>query len=190
MTSLFMGQLMTNPVPADEKVVRSTVQPVNIDKPAAMAPDPPEQGEVRTDPDPDLGLATRQLASEWTQGTPIDPGPLKAGVDQTTASTEIINSQVSSSGTAAGREMSGQTHRSLSYAYGIEPPQDLRSNGAFGNEYFKRTDREIQEGAGNYMQTPPGYLNPNIAALGKEASRDATGNSIYDLFYHSVMSGR
>lgn len=184
MTSLFMGQLVNNPVPASEKDVRNTATPVNDEKPAAVAPDMPEQGEFQSDPDASLGIGPRQLASAWHEGQPIDNTVALQRIPQFTVATEVINSQVSSSGTAASREASGQVHRSLSYAVGIEPVGDLQPNHSFGEMYFVRNERDIQEGMGNYMSAPPGDLGSTLqaSATGKVASREATEASIYDLF--------
>ena len=185
MTSLFMGQLMDNPVPAEEKDVRNTATPVNDEKPAAMQSDMPQQSEFESDHDPKLGLGPRQLASKWTQGEPIDNSIALPRVDEFTESTRIINAQVSSSGTAANREAQGQVHRSLSYAVGIEPVGDLQENHKFGEMYFARNQRPIQEGSGNYMSLPPGFDQASIlqaADAGKTTAREATVGSIYAQF--------
>ena len=191
MTSLFMGQLLNNPVPADEVDVRNQATPVSQDKPAAMAETPPEQGLVRTDSDPKLGMSMRQLASEWIQGQPVDTSARIAPVAQVTESTEIINEQVSTSGYSASQEAAGVGHKSLSYAIGIEPVGDLRENGKFGETYFKRNDREIQETAGNYMSTPTNW-NANAtlqaAATGKVAAREATAGSAYQMWLDGTRS--
>lgn len=187
MTSLFLGHLFGGEVPADEATVRSTTIPVNVDKPAAEASGAPEQGELRTDSDPTLGMHLRNLASDWTEGTPVDSSARIDPVSALTASTALINGKVSSDGFAASREAAGQAHRSLSYAVGIEPVQDLRSNGGFGNTYFKRYDRNIQEGMVDQMSVPPGYdvnVSNRAATLGKVRSEEATAGSVYDTFWN------
>jgi hypothetical protein len=185
MTSLFMGVLTNNPVPVDEADVRNTATPVNNEKPAAVNEDMPMQGEFTNDPDPKLGLGPRQLASAWTQGQPVDTGARMDPVAQTTISSQLIDQQVSTSGFAASREAAGQAHTSLSYAVGIEPVGDLQENHKFGETYFMRHPRDIQDGMGAFMQAPPGMDTAAIlqdASTGKVVSRDATTASIYDLF--------
>jgi len=183
MTSLFMGQLLANPVPASEKDVRNTATPVNDDKPAAVQDSMPDPNEFVNDPDPTLGLGPRNLASAWHQGQPVDNSFAMPVVALMTDSTAIVNGQVSTAGTAAQRETQGKVHTSLSYAVGIEPVGDLATDNAkFGETYFKRNERDIQTGMGPYMQSPPGTLRPSDAATGKGVSRDATTASIYDLF--------
>lgn len=185
MTSLFMGQLLNNPVPAEEKDVRNTATPVNDDKPAAMQQDMPVQSEFESDHDPTLGIGPRQLASKWTEGEHIDNSYALPVVAEVTESTRIINSQVSTSGTAAAREASGQVHKSLSYAVGIEPVGDLQENHRFGEMYFARNQRPIQEGSGNYMSLPPGFDQASILQAGdagKVNAREATVGSIYAQF--------
>lgn len=187
MTSLFMGHLFGGEVPTPQEKVRATALPVDHDKPASEASGAPEQGESLTDKDPNLGMHLRNLASDWTQGQEVDTTARIDPVAALTRSTAYINGKVSSDGFAASREAVGQGARSLSYAVGIEPVQDLRSNGSFGNTYFKRDPLGIQEGAVPQMTVPPGY-DPNVATraatLGKARSNDATTGSVYDDFWN------
>ncbi len=190
MTSLFMGQLFGGEVPASEAGVRATTSPVNNEKPPAEAEGAPEQGELRTDSDPDLGMHLRNLASDWTEGKTVDTGVRLDDVAQMTASTAAINSQVSTSGFAASREAAGQGHRTLSYATGIEPVQDLRSNGKFGNTYFVRQPRSIQDTMVAQMTVPLGYDIADSSqgatlARTRERSDSATSDgSLYDKFWN------
>jgi hypothetical protein len=181
MTSLFMGQLLADPVPADERNIRNTATPVDNEKPAAEATSMPDPQEFDSDKDQQVGFGPRQLASDWHEGEPVDISQSIPVMAEVTESTRIINSQVSSSGTAAQREASGRVHRSLSYAVGIEPVGDLQENHRYGETYFARNPRDIQTGMGSYMTTPPS-IDQNAAATGKVVSRDATAASIYDLF--------
>lgn len=186
MTSLFMGNVVQSGVPADEKVVRSTAVPYYADKPAAVADDMPEMQELEIDSDPNLGLAHRQRASMWVQGQRVQHNPDVVSVQN--ASNQIIANQVSTSGTAADRELAGETHTNLSYAVGIEPVNDLADpNHKMGNTYFVRNERSIQDTAGNMMSTPPGMYTGNgveggIAAYGKVGARDAAQAGQYKLF--------
>lgn len=186
MTSLFMGTIVTTGVPADEKTVRNTATPVDVNKAPAMMPDMPVAQEFESDSDPTLGLAPRQLASKWHEGETVQHN---ADVVSTqNVSNQIVNAQVSTSGTAASRELAGQTHKNLSFAEGIEPVFDLQdSNHKMNNTYFVREGRPVQEPAENYMSVPPGMSSglgteANIVAYGKVASRDAAQSAAYKSF--------
>lgn len=186
MTSIFFGQLVSDGVPASEEVVRNTATPVEHDAPAAVQDDMPEPGEVETDPNPDLGMVNRQLASAWTEGqhTTHQPGV----VAMQTASEQIINDQVATSGLAASREASGQTRKTLAYAVGIEPVNDLVDGHKLTNNYFVRNERNVQDTMVPSMTVPPGMGNPgileNIAAAGARDARDASQSSVYNNFWN------
>ena len=188
MTSIMFGQMQTElGVPADEKVVRRTAVPVDVNAPAAEADDMPEQQEIETDPNPDLGMSTRQLASHWIEGQSATVH--RGAYDDQKGSNQVIADQVASSGTAAAREMAGRTHKNLSYAVGIEPVSDLADpNHKMGNTYFVRNDRDVQQGMGDYMTVPPGMGNPgvqeNLSQAGKDAARQATQSSVYNAFWN------
>ncbi len=188
MTSIMFGQMQTElGVPADEAVVRNTATPVDVNAPAAEQDDMPEQQELETDPNPTLGMSPRQLASHWIEGGRV--GVQTQPYDLQNDANQRINDQVASSGTAAGRELSGQTHKTLSYAVGIEPVQDLADpNHKMGNTYFVRNERDVQSGSGDYMTVPPGMGNPgtieNLSQAGKDASRQAAQSSPYDAFWN------
>lgn len=188
MTSLFMGQVDVAGVPADEKVVRNTATPYSHDAPAAMATDMPEMQELENDSNPELGLAPRQKASLWIEGG--NAVPQAEIVAEQNASNQKIAQQVSTSGTAASREISGQTHQNLSYAIGIEPTFDLADpNHKMGNTYFVRNERDVQATAGNYMTTAPGQdhaIVGNISAYGKDAAREAANAGMYNTWWQGI----
>jgi len=186
MTSLFMGSLVTTGVPADETVIRNTATPVHMDAPAAEQESMPDTNEYHTDPNPDLGMVNRQLASHWVQGSAATPPDDVVAAQN--ASNQMIAEQVSTSGTAAAREAAGQTHKNLSYAVGIEPQFDLADpNHKMGNTYFVRTSRDIQEPSGNYMSTPPGMdhaMQSNISQFGKDNARQAAESGMYNSWWN------
>ncbi len=187
MTSLLFGVMGNHGVPVDEKVVRSTALPVEKDAPPAMESDRPEWNEpVESDPNPNLGMNTRTLASHWVEGEQSAPW-WQGSVDQNAEHNTLVDSRISSSGTAAAREAAGQFgHGSMSYAVGIEPVGDLRDGGKMGNEYFAAGKPDIQETAGNYMSVPPGYdqaTTGKAAAAGKTAAREAA-TSAYDAWWN------
>jgi hypothetical protein len=186
MTSLFMGTVVTTGVPAEEAVVRNTATPVDVNAAPAMQDDQPVMQEMETDPNPTLGMSPRQMASKWTEGSRADaPDDIVAEQNK---SNQMINDQVSTSGTAAARELAGQTHKNLSYAVGIEPTFDLADpNHKMGNTYFVRNQRNVQEGMTDYMSVPPGQdhaIEGNIAAYGKVAARDAATAGLYEAWWN------
>lgn len=189
MTSLLMSTMFGNSIPADEKTIRNQATPVDVEKPAAMLDHMPQQDEMATDPDQQIGFAPHQLGSFWHEGQPVDTAARVMPTAQVTESTRIINEQVSTSGTAAQRELQGRAHRDLSYAVGIEPVQGLTENGQFGETYFKTHPRDIQDGAGKFMTAAPGYdlgqVNQDIAT-GKVTSRQATLASMYDMYLNGA----
>lgn len=188
MTSLFFGTLVGTGVPADEKVVRNTATPVDIDAPPAMQEDMPEMGEVETDGNPNLGMVNRQLSSKWIdrkRSTPSWLSKVAGGTDNNA----IINEQVSSSGYSASQEAQGNWgHGTMPAAIGIEPVGDLRDGGKMGNEYFVRNDRKIQDTSDNTMMTPANGIDRNtigrVAGAGKDNARKASAAAMYDTFWN------
>lgn len=185
MTNLYFGMLRDG-VPADEKVVRSTTAPYSSATPPAVMDSMPDQQEVATDPNPELGLANRQLASHWVQGTK-GVQEWQGRADSAHLHNDIIDRQVASSGTAAAREAAGQWgHGTMSYAVGIAPVGDLVDGQKMGNEYFVRDDRDIQATSDNTMMAiPPGYdtgLKGSVMQSGKDGARDAA-TSAYDVMW-------
>lgn len=189
MTSLFFGQLNKTGVPADEAVVRSTTAVVQMDAPPAMQTDMPTMQEVETDPNPLLGMSTRQMASKWIEPEQYVPEIQLEQMARADEHNAIIDRQVSSAGTAAARESSGQWgHGTAPAAIGIEPVGDLRDGGKFGNEYFTRVDRGIQATAGSYMTPAAGSADQNtkgsVAALGKDNARKAASAALYNTYWN------
>lgn len=189
MTSLFFGHLSNTPVPADENVVRMTTSVVQMDAPAAEQEHAPEFNEYESDPNPTLGLATRTLASKWTQGEKQEP-EWKERVDDGYLHNALIDRQISTSGHAAALEAEGRWgHGTLSYAEGIEPVHDL-DGGRFGNEYFEANSQGANESAGNYM-TPLGdqATTAKVAVVAKSAEREAAQAALITKWYSSMMGG-
>lgn len=187
MTSLFMGTINTQGVPADENTVRNTATPVESDAPSAEAPSAPDTNELETDRNPNLGMVGRQLGSHFVESQQYPPF-WRGDVDDSHLLNDRINAQVSTSGTAAQREAAGQFgHGTMQVAEGIEPVFDLANDAhKMGNTYFKANDPDIQSSAGNYMSVPPGYdytMPANDAAIGKTASRQAQQSALYDAFW-------
>jgi hypothetical protein len=172
--NMFYGVLSRSGVPSDDQTVRATTNKIDIDGAPAVQKDAPETGEIETDSNPNLaGLATRQLASQWVEGEQFTPSWI-GNVDHDATNDDIIDRQVSSSGTAAAREASGIFgHGSMSYAIGIEPVQGLSPGGEFGNTYFAADRPGIQSTSGAYMSSPPGYDKDVTALVSDTTKRNA-----------------
>lgn len=187
MTSLYFGMLRSG-IPADEKVVRTTAEPYEADAPPAVMASTPEQQEVFTDPNPDLGMTSRQVASYYQPGEKGVPNWIPES-DSAYLHNAIIDRQVATSGTAAAREAAGQWgHGTMPLTVGIEPVRDLADGGKMGNEYFVRTPRDIQETADATMMTvPPGYdqgIKGSVTAEGKQNARESAMASAYNMFWN------
>ncbi len=188
MTSLFFGQLSSSGVPADEKVVRSTATPVEVNAPAAMMDDMPEMSEVETDSNPNLGMVNRQLASKVIDRQKSTPSWIPE-VDGGYEHNAIVDRQVSSSGFSAAREARGEWgHGTVPAFIGIEPVGDLREGGKMGNEYFKAEDKPIQETADNTMMNPANDPDRNsigkVSAQGKVNARKAATAGLYNTYWN------
>lgn len=190
--NLFMGAVNYGGVPADEQVVRSTATPVVPDAPAAMAQHAPDRNQVETDPNPLLGMSGRQLASTWHQPEKYAPA-WASEVDDAHLHNDIVNRQVSSSGTAAQRELAGQFgHGTAAYAEGIEPVADLIDGGSMTNNYFAADPHHANpnsEPSARGVQPANGLDRAavsNASKAGQAASRKAAEQSAYAAFMKGV----
>jgi len=175
--------------PADPLIVRSTTAKVHHDAPAAEAKDAPEWNERETDPNPDLGLVNRQVASDWHEAI---KGPNGVAGQASAEHNAIIDRQVASAGRAPALEESSPVfgHGSVSYAIGIEPT--LRDGAAFGSDYFAVNPTGSQEGIPQVMSVAPGYdrsITASMAAAGKENARAANVSSQLYAAYYSATVG-
>lgn len=169
MSTLFWGQYRES-IPTDEKLVRSTTEYVDVNAPAAEADGAPEFNEFEADPNPALGMVTRQVASDWHESEKYAP----SWGDRSNPSDSFayVNRKVDSDGTAAAREMNGEFgHGTMAYAVGIEPV--IREAGAFGADYFAVDPRLIQETAGNYMLPDAAQDHDAVSATANAAVRNA-----------------
>jgi hypothetical protein len=191
MSTLLFGQLSNGDVPASEDVIRGTATPVHQDAPAAEAAGAPEFNEVETDRNPDIGMTTRQLASDWHEPEKYRPW-WQPQVDGQTEHNAAIDRQVSTSGTAAAREAAGeQGHGSMAYAVGIEPT--LREGAAFGNDYFAADKPEGINTSNKERGVQPTMVSRDdvsaLAAYGNVAARDAAAAGTYAAWYSDTMGG-
>lgn len=173
----WLSEAMRNGVPLPEEDVRTTVTTVDRNDPPAMADHAPEVNEHLTDPDTGGGLTTRQVGGYVTPSERYAPD---VGNADDTGLFDIVNRQVSTSGTAAAREMAGQWgHGTMQVVDSIEPVVGDERPG-MGDEYFEAyPDHTIQRGAGNYM-APPLAADPTTkaasVATGKANARQAADN--------------
>lgn len=186
--STLLYALGAGPVPANQKVVRSTTEYVEQDARPAVASDPPDWNEKETDPNPNLGLENRQVASFWVEREKYAP----SWAGEATSITDdqaSLNRRQAVQGTAASREMQGMFgHGTVAYAIGIEPY--IRDNAAFGTDYFAATERGIQEDVRQYLNPPPGQDRDAISATAgaaKDSARDASSAGLYQSWYAAAI---
>lgn len=184
MTSLLMGNVWNHGVPQDLDVVRATSAPVDNTAPAAEMDNAPDINEFASDPNPNLGLASRGLASKWHD--PVKSTPDWAGnVDDATEYNARINRQVGSSGVAAQKELTGEWgHGTMAYAEGIEPVQGLVDGTRMGNEYFAVDKRPANgvSSADRGVQPPSNEdqaLTGMVAESSKIRAREAAQAALY-----------
>ena len=195
MPSIMFGQLQDAEIPIDENAVRSTATPANEGAPPAETPNTPEFNEFDTYSEESVGMSTRNVTGEYFPIEKSSPS-WADDVDQAHLANDLIDRQVSSSGTAASRERAGEFgHGTMAVSKAIEPV--IREGGAMGNDYFAANDPDIQSSA-----TPETGIQPDLqgygpgrenvggtAAYGKTAARDAAAAASYSAFY-SASTGR
>jgi hypothetical protein len=195
MPSILFGQLQDADIPIDENAVRSTATPVDPGRDAADIDNAPEFNELDTDPNDHVGMSTRGVSGDYTPIEKFSPS-WSDDVDQAHNANDIIDRQVSSSGTAAAREKAGEYgHGTMAVTRSIEPV--IRDGGAMGNDYFAAYDPDIQSSMtretgiqADSQGYGPGRENVgNVAAYGKTASREASQSASYAAFF-SAQTGK
>lgn len=189
--NILFGQVSEG-VTLEENVGRRTQVPVYKNDPPVEMQHAPDWNEVSTDPNPHLGFVNRSVAGDWHEGEQYVPVH-KEEVDNQYLHNAIVDRQVSTSGTAAAREASGEWgHGTMKHSIAIEPTGDLRDGGKLGNDYFKRDDRKIQEVMGNEMSTAPGIDTDTRGAVmgaGKDNALQAKMDSGYQAWYNATVGG-
>jgi hypothetical protein len=184
--STLLYALNRGEVPADEGLVRSTVTVVDKDATASVEAAPPDFNGAETDPSTDGGLTTRQLASHVEASQRYVPHTGNSNTDLNAP----VNNQVSSSGTAAAREMLGEWgHGTMQVVEGIEPV--IRDGGNYGDHYFAVHER-LAAGSGNYMsptQASDTVTTAAVQATGEGNSRAAAAVSQYAAMYAGLQRG-
>lgn len=192
MPSLMFGTVSQGVIPQDENTIRSNTFPVSPADAPAVEPHTPEMESVESDPNPNLGMVTRGLAPYYIPSEKYAPF-WADDVDQAHNHNDIINRQVSSSGTAAQRELAGQYgHGSMPIAKGIEPVQDLRDGGSYGNDYFVSHPKDVQASMTRELGVQPALDQSmsrdaihSTGEYGKAASREASAN--YADWYRAII---
>lgn len=178
MTNVMWYVGSSGPTPLTETEARETMEPIRTDGVGAESQHAPDWNEVETDASSQLiGLAPRAKGADTRDTEKSVPWwTTLASADYSS----VIDRQVSSSGTAARREESGQTgHGTMQYEQSMEPV--IRDGAAFGNDYFVSNDRAIQDGAGAYMTADENsqWLNVVAAQKARTSSRQAYQASLY-----------
>lgn len=186
MSTLLLGSNYAGEAPSDEGDVRSTITVVDHDSPTAVAETSPEFNTAERDPDTEGGLTTRQVADKVNPSEQY-PRPVS---NANTDFAAPINSQVSTSGTAAEREESGQWgHGTMQWSEALEPV--YREGAAFDNIYFSARRSPIQDGAPDSMR-PARPASDSVAAHDKaaaaEAARKAATANLYAQFTAERLS--
>ena len=171
-------------VPSDDAAVRSTVTVVTPEEAPAVQEHSPDYNETFTDPDTGGGLTSRQVASHVVPSVQYVPLTGDANDDHNA----IVNRQVSTSGTAAAKELTGRWgHGTLMSVQGIEPA--IVDGQQFTEDYFKAPERTTQEDVRN-MMTPAANSEPDTMAaaqtLGEANARAAVNASQYAAFHHAM----
>lgn len=172
----FLGA--TDSVPQDENAVRDTRDPVRTDGDETNLDHAPDFNELDTDSSGQLtGLSKRETDGHYV---PKVTDPWWARVFGTETN---IDNQISSSGTAAAREVAGQAgHGTMQYEESIEP--QIREGAVFGKEFFQSNEAVIQDGAGDYMMPIDNDAWNNAVAqrAATDNARKASQSSLYASF--------
>lgn len=180
MSTLLLGSNFAGESAMDEDDVRSTITVVDNESPTATAEREPEFNTMERDPDTEGGLTDRSVSDFVSPSVRWVPNVGNANTDFSAP----IDSQVSSSGTAAQREMEGQWgHGSARWSDATEPT--IREGQAFDDMYFKANRPAIQDGSMDYMtasRTPDDASAQDSVVASKEASAKAARAAMYQRF--------
>lgn len=180
MSTLLLSQNHAASMPADDSEVRSTITVVNNEAPPSVASDLPDYNTAERDPDTEGGLTPRAV-SDFV--VPSERWVPEVGNANTDFSAPIDN-QVSTSGTAAAREMSGRWgHGSARWSDATEPT--IREGAAFNDTYFAANRPGIQDGTLDYMipsRTPDDKSAQDQQVAANAAAHQAARAALYQRF--------
>src|SRR5690242_20621480 len=130
MSTLLLGSNFAGEAPSDEDDVRSTITVIDNESPTAVAEREPEYNAMERDPDTEGGLTNRNVSDYVVPSERWVPDVGNAN----TNFARPIDEQVSTSGTAAQRELEGQWgHGSARWSDATEPT--IREGQAFDDMY-------------------------------------------------------
>lgn len=180
MTGLIWYVGQEDALPNNPDAARITDGPIRSNDSATEPIAAPDWNEFESDDSSELtGLSPREKASYFEPSQQYIPFTATANENHN----EIVDNQVSTSGTAAAREAAGvYGHGTMQTTIGIEPV--IRDGAAFGNDYFTRGAVDIQDGAGNYM-TPAesdNWAQAVAQANATASARQAAMDSLYASF--------
>lgn len=167
----FLGA--THSVPQSESQVRSTVEPIRDDGENAELKEAPEYNELETDNSGELvGLSPRDVSGHTVDIEKYPPW----WADKASTNLNVhTDDQVSSSGTAAQREMAGiQGHGTTQYEESLEPV--VRDGATYGDDYFVTAPSGIQDGMGHYMESP---IEDQWAGIAAQSTAIANSRAAY-----------
>ena len=180
MSTLLLGSNFAGEAPQDDGDVRSTITVVDHESPDATAERRPDFNSSEQDPDTEGGLTDRQVSDFVTPSEQWVPDVGNANRDFSAP----IDSQVSTAGTAANRELSGQWgHGSMHWQDATEPT--IREGAFFDDVYFAARRPPIQDGAHDYMlpsRNPDDKTAQDSKAVALAASREASRRAMYQRF--------
>lgn len=180
MSTLLLGQNFAGEAPSDEGDVRSTITVIDNESPTAVAERSPDFNSMERDPDTEGGLTDRNVSDYVVASERWVPDVGNANRDFAAP----INSQVSTSGTAAARESAGQWgHGSARYSDATEPT--IRDGAQFDNQYFSAGRPPIQDGSIDYMipsRTPDDKTAQDSQQAANAAARQAARAAVYQRF--------
>jgi hypothetical protein len=180
MSTLLLGSNFAGEAPSDDGDVRSTITVIDHTSPDATAERRPDYNTVEHDPDTEGGLTTRNVSDFVTPSTRSVPAVGNANTDFAAP----INRQVSSSGTAAAREMRGEWGHGTGYSQDATEPT-IREGAQFDNVYFAAERPPIQDGSLDYMEStrqPDSKTAQDNQQASIQAARRASQNAVYERF--------
>lgn len=184
MTALWMVGARS-PVVVDDGGVRDTMQPVENPETPAELHNTPDIAHANSDRDPQLtGLTDRHVGGDEYPSEKYAPWWADIARLNYTAP---INDQVSSSGTAARREASGQ-YGSGTMQYQVSLTPELREGAVLGGDYFESEPKQVQQGSGLVMSPIAEDVDWRAVAqnVGTTNARQAYDNTLYNQFWSGL----
>lgn len=167
------------PIQPTEPEVLSTLDPVEPDNPPAETDSEPEYNQVETYPYNVGGPINRHDLTGHTEPSERYL-PWHSARAENTDYAQLINEQVSTSGTAAARESAGVWgHGTMQRTETIEP--QIRDGAEFGSDYFAANQLGANETGGDYMtaQVSNNQANAIAQAFATDNAHVASQSTLY-----------